>query len=127
MAKLYIAQIYGKVIEGELQINVSDSGISSVEGFSGININTDNGTLKIGEGKNLQFYQLGVQTRPGIQMQLNGGAETTRIGQTGIFELNLGEDTPISAISFPNLAINLSASDINYILVDLVYSYAGGE
>lgn len=98
------------------------------------------------------IYQLGVQTLPGVTIILNDNNSNVKVGQTGIFEINLSDLTPLRAeITFTNLTSILSeytanVTDLriaqpdtlstanvtnNYCIIDVIYSKnqdtVGGE
>lgn len=89
-------------------------------------------------GSNINIYQLGVQTVPGVKMQLNNNITGTTgvgsmggtviVGQTGIFELNLAERTPVNQIAFTNLlsVFQSRGDNVNYLIVDLIYEEIEG-
>lgn len=74
------------------------------------------------------IYQLGVQTLPGVTIILNDNNSNVKVGQTGIFEINLSDLTPLKAqITFTNLLSILSeytanAADLSITLPDVISS-----
>lgn len=132
MAKLYIAQYKGHFEGNEWKMdNKADTG--ETEGLF-ISPTGKDQTLHVGNAagateatKAITIYQFGVQTLPGVKMVINDNATEfghVIVGQTGIFELNLSDATPILSVQFPRLNTYLTQAspDMNYILIDLVYA-----
>lgn len=97
----------------------SDSGksIFTIEADGDVVVGSEDGKFKI--------YQIGIQSLPGVAFQINDNMtdanSTIRIGQTGIFELNLADATPITKLTFTNLGV-LQNSDTNYLIIDVIFS-----
>jgi hypothetical protein len=73
-------------------------------------------------GDNFPVLQLGIQALPGTKFYLNDGVDPIIIGSTGIYELDLNEQTEISAISFDANSMKLIAENNNaYLIVDIIY------
>lgn len=136
MANLYIAQAYVHcdATGNSLVIERSDTSDKTLAIFSGLGTNTSKGgtTTKqyiIGNA-NYNIYYLGIQAPPGTRFIINNQAtdknSTIRVGQTGIFELNLIDSFPIQTVTFLNLEDKLKAQYQNanptYCLIDVIYS-----
>ena len=89
-------------------------------------------------GENYNIYQLGIQSAPGLQVNLGQNGGTIRIGQTGIFELNLSNLSPLKgAVTLPNLENVLAntydkdsetfSGNCNYCLIDVIYVKNDGK
>jgi hypothetical protein len=73
-------------------------------------------------GDNFPVLQLGIQALPGTKFYLNDGVDPIIIGSTGIYELDLSEETEISAISFDADSMKLISENNNaYLIVDIIY------
>lgn len=79
----------------------------------------------IGEGG---ISQLGIQTLPGTKILINTGNSTTNetsyitVGQTGIFELDVTNLTPITSVQvLPSSMKNIITNPVGYIIIDTVY------
>lgn len=132
--RLYIAQAVIKPSNGGLKENFSDSSSDTI--FNAFN---SNGSWIIGSSNTsdqvqYNIYQFGVQTMPGVRFSINSndtgiGANDFKgvmVGQTGIFELDLREVTPINQITFENLAAQLAPfGEMGYLYVDVVYGIIG--
>ena len=121
MATLYIAQAYGHY---DNKNGVTFEMTSDI--FNGLT-NTDGPYIG---GNNFNIHYLGIQTCPGVQFIIDNNQTsnngTIRVGQTGIFELNLQDTDAIKIVTFKNLKTMLQqASDlnnVNYCLIDVIYS-----
>lgn len=72
------------------------------------------------------IYQLGLQTLPGTKFYLNDNTEATIVGQTGIYELDLGLNTKITKITFDSASMNrIKDNDNAYLIVDFMYDDSG--
>ena len=89
-------------------------------------------------GENYNIYQLGIQSAPGLQVNLGQNGGTIRIGQTGIFELNLSNLSPLKgAVTLSNLENVLEntydkdsetfSGNCNYCLIDVIYVKNDGK
>lgn len=72
-----------------------------------------------------KFYpikQLGIQTMPGTKFYLNNGLTPIVVGFTGIFELDLEDQTEIFKLTFDNTSMKkIKENDSGYLLVDIIY------
>ena len=138
---LYIAQAIGTPIN-ETTIHFDYQETSSqdqISIFQGIQNPTNDGVYSFNSEGKCNIYQLGIQTLPGVKVKLGENSSDIRIGQTGIFEVNLSTLAPIvTKVSFPGLATYLSAKtkdengneiNNNYIIIDVIYSIneSGGK
>ena len=72
------------------------------------------------------ILQLGVQALPGTMFYLNNAPDPIIIGRTGIYELDLQEETVISSMRFDIASINtINANKNAYLIVDIICD--GGE
>lgn len=68
------------------------------------------------------ILQLGIQSLPGTMFYLNNAADPIIIGKTGIYELDLEEETEISDMRFDANSINAINNNYNaYLIVDIIY------
>lgn len=69
---------------------------------------------------------LGIQTLPGLQVNLNGAHHPPIIiGSSGIYELSLSNGYEINNLAFPDASLNLIDSNPNaYLIIDLIYNDA---
>lgn len=68
------------------------------------------------------ILQLGVQSLPGTMFYLNNAPDPIIIGRTGIYELDLEEETEISDIRFEYTSIKAIENNSNsYLIVDIIY------
>jgi len=68
------------------------------------------------------ILQLGIQSLPGTMFYLNNAIEPVIIGRTGIYELDLEEETEISDIRFDYTSIEAIGRNRNsYLIVDIIY------
>lgn len=72
--------------------------------------------------------QLGIQTLPGTKILINTGENNSNetsyitIGQTGIFELDVTNLTPITSVQvLPSSMKNIITNPVGYIIIDTVY------
>lgn len=68
--------------------------------------------------------QLGIQALPGTRVLLNKATDQDYllIGQTGIFELDLGNQTEITSIQFDSDSMDIIEQTTNAVLlVDIIY------
>lgn len=119
----------------EIDIGGSDNSI-----FEGRDVK--DGTFTFG-GTGYNIYQLGVQTLPGVKIQLgessgssstsgtSGSSGAVVVGQTGIFELNLNGMVPITTeVTLTNLGDILttnSGDNVGYCIIDVIYQKTDGE
>lgn len=92
--------------------------------------NTPVGYLHYVSGEIFSNYypivQLGVQSLPGTKFYLNESAEPVIIGQTGIYELDLGVNTKITKIQFDAVSMRSIRDNQNaYLIVDFIYDDKG--
>lgn len=131
MAKYYIAQAYGYYSNSSLQWSKEDSYSGSSLAFA----NLSGASPTVGGQAGVSIYYIGIQTLPGVQFTINDNitesGATIRVGQTGIFELNLMDETPIEKLKFINLGNMLQEQDDdqnnNYCLIDVIYTYNESE
>lgn len=115
---LYIAQAYGVVV-------LDENGKSSIafsydaDIFKGID-SPDKGPdgtpndLRTFSGSQYNIYQFSIQTAPGVEIILNENSSNVKVGQTGIWEINLSSLTPIcSVVGIKGLDRMLGVSTIN--------------
>ena len=73
-------------------------------------------------GNAFPIIQLGVQALPGTKFYLNNALEPIIIGSTGIYELDLGGQTEITAINFDLESMKLIRDNNNaFLIVDIIY------
>ena len=66
--------------------------------------------------------QLGVQSLPGTKFFLNNSLDTIIIGTTGIYELELEDQTEITNIQFDSESMKLLEKNDNaHLIVDIIY------
>lgn len=136
--KLYIAQAVVKIQkDGTYSYEHSDSQVTTTNGiFNNFN---STGVWTIGSADSTssiqyQIYQFGIQSLPGFNFTINSNDTATNagdysgvvIGQTGIFELDLHNTTPVTNIQIENIIGQLigqgsSEYNVNYCYIDLVY------
>lgn len=132
---LYIAQARGRIKKNSDNTNSLNFEYSDTKSASGIFAGLTNTTTPTVGGGSYKIYQFGLQTLPGVQFVINDNMveeqSTIRVGQTGIFELNLAESTPIQTVEFQNLTDILSAArddlNVGYIFIDVIYSESETE
>ena len=68
------------------------------------------------------FYQLGVQTLPGVMFYLNGSEDPVIVGSTGIYELDMQDGVEIATLQIDGRSLGMidSATD-GYIIIDVLY------
>lgn len=75
-----------------------------------------------GEFASTPIVQLGIQTLPGIEFQINNSLECVTIGQSGIYELELTDEVSINSIKFTAQSLKrLKDSPDGYLIVDTIY------
>lgn len=68
------------------------------------------------------ILQLGIQALPGTEFLLNDAEDPVIIGRTGIYELDLDEETEISKLQFTEPSIYAIRDNFNaYLIVDIIY------
>ena len=68
------------------------------------------------------FYQLGVQTLPGVMFYLNGSEDPVIVGSTGIYELDLEGISKINNLYFDSTSLKLIADNPNaFLIIDVIY------
>jgi hypothetical protein len=73
-------------------------------------------------GDAFPILQLGVQALPGTKFYLNNALEPIIIGSTGIYELDLGGQTEITAINFDMDSMELIRDNNSaFLIVDIIY------
>lgn len=66
--------------------------------------------------------QLGIQALPGTKFYLNHALEPIIIGVTGIYDLELNEQTQITKIQFDEESMkNIRDNNNAYLIVDIIY------
>ena len=66
--------------------------------------------------------QLGIQTLPGTKFYLNNALEEIIVGSTGIYEIELNDQTEITKIQFNAKSMELIDENNNaFLLVDIIY------
>lgn len=86
--------------------------------------NLQSGAIFFNEEDLGSIVQLGIQTLPGTKFYLNNSVYPTIVGYTGIYELQLGDDIAITALSFDNASLALFGNGANpegYLIVDAIY------
>lgn len=72
------------------------------------------------------IIQLGIQSLPGTKFYLNESAEPVIVGQTGIYELDLGLNTKITNIKFDTNSMKSIKDNSNaFLIVDFIYDDKG--
>lgn len=73
-------------------------------------------------GNGGRIVQLGIQTLPGVKFYINKGAHPLVVGNTGVYDLELDNNTTITSLSFDATSINLIDNNENsYLIVDYIY------
>lgn len=73
-------------------------------------------------GECFPVTQLGIQALPGTKFSLNNAVEKIIIGSTGIYELELNEQTQITNIQFDARSMELIRDNNNaFLIVDIIY------
>ncbi len=68
------------------------------------------------------FYQLGIQTLPGVMIYLNGSEDPVIIGSTGIYELDASDGVEIFTLQVSNASLSqISSASDGYIIIDVLY------
>lgn len=68
------------------------------------------------------ILQLGIQALPGTTFYLNNALDGVIIGRTGIYELDLEEETEISDLRFDYDSIQaINRNNNAYLIVDIIY------
>ena len=74
------------------------------------------------------IVQLGIQSLPGIKFSLNHSDSPIILGYTGIYDLELGELTQITHLSFDAQSMNLiNASPESFLIVYFIYEEEEGK
>jgi len=74
-------------------------------------------------GNYYPISQLGIQTLPGTKFYLNNALEEIIVGSTGIYELELNDQTEITKIQFDAKSMKLINENNNaFLLVDIIYN-----
>lgn len=74
------------------------------------------------------ILQLGIQTLPGTKFYLNSSVEPIIIGFTGIYELDLDNQTEITKITFNEESMTAIENNPNgYLIIDILYDKTEGE
>ena len=101
---------------GKFEVQASDSGTLFSSGKF-----EENKYIISSINRTYPIYQLGIQSLPGLKIQINDNGTEVVVGQTGIFELNLLKATPIYGFSLTNLEQMYENSTTMYVLIDVVY------
>lgn len=73
-------------------------------------------------GDYFPITQLGIQAIPGTKFYLNNNLEPVIIGTTGIYELDLNNQTQINKITIDNDSLNMINNNPSaYLIVDILY------
>lgn len=68
------------------------------------------------------IVQLGIQTLPGTKFYLNNSIEPIIVGYTGIYELDLDNQTEIFKLTFNNTSMETVRDNPNgYLIIDVLY------
>ena len=68
------------------------------------------------------ILQLGIQTLPGTKFYLNSNVEPIIIGSTGIYELDLDNQTEITKLTFNKTSMDAIDNNTNgYLIIDILY------
>ena len=68
------------------------------------------------------IIQLGIQTLPGTKFYLNNSIEPIIVGYTGIYELDLDNQTEIFRLTFNNTSMEAVRDNPNgYLIIDVLY------
>lgn len=68
------------------------------------------------------IVQLGIQSLPGTKFYLNDSIDPIMIGQTGVFELDLSNNTEITSLKFDIASLKLiKANSGAYLIIDIIY------
>ena len=74
------------------------------------------------------ILQLGIQTLPGTKFYLNDNVEPIIVGFTGIYELDLDNQTEIVKLTFNEESMTTIENNSNgYLIVDILYEKKEGE
>ncbi len=66
--------------------------------------------------------QLGIQTLPGTKFYVNNAPDPVIVGKTGIFELDIDEETSITKLTFNQSSIQtINDNPSAYLIVDLIW------
>lgn len=72
------------------------------------------------------IVQLGVQSLPGTKFYLNESSEAVIVGQTGVYELDLGLNSKITKIQFDAVSMKSIKDNQNaFLIVDFIYDDRG--
>lgn len=68
------------------------------------------------------IVQLGIQTVPGTKFYLNSSSNPIIVGSTGIYEINLINNSPITWLAFDEASLKfIDANGSAYLLIDIIY------
>lgn len=68
------------------------------------------------------ILQLGIQTLPGTIFYLNNGEYPIMVGRSGIYELELDNDTEIYNLTFEEESLEIiNNSSQGYLIIDVIY------
>lgn len=70
----------------------------------------------------LPILQLGVQALPGTKFYINSSTNPVIVGVTGVYELNLNDNTQISSLSFDSFSLEaISQCSTGGLIIDVTY------
>ena len=86
--------------------------------------NTNSKTLVSGNlfSSVLPILQIGIQALPGTQFYVNSSTSPVIIGVTGVYEMNLQDNTQITSLSFDGNSLEaISDSATGGLIIDVTY------
>ena len=70
----------------------------------------------------LPILQIGIQALPGTKFYVNSSTSPVIVGVTGVYELNLGDNTQITSLSFDGNSLNAIANcSTGGLIIDVTY------
>ena len=70
----------------------------------------------------LPILQLGIQALPGTKFYVNSSTSPVIVGVTGVYELNLGDNTQITSLSFDGNSLTaISNCSTGGLIIDVTY------
>ena len=142
---LQVGQAYIKLNKDSGTLNYDFSNRDTLGGSDSIFSKLQSEKI-IGGTTGYAIYYFGIQSLPGLTFNINSNktnaTSTIQIGQTGIFELDLFDSSPIGEIKFENLEQKLkegyeittvenngqleitvteNSPGVNYCLIDVIY------
>lgn len=68
------------------------------------------------------IIQLGVRALPGTKFYLNNGETPVIVGYSGLFNIDLGENSFINALTFDEESLSsIESNDSAYLIIDIAY------